>query len=81
MLLMASAGLGTSNHLGIELLQTVTGTKFLHIPYKGTNDFIPDLLSGRVPISFSSPLVMQAHVKAEINKWGPIIKKAGVYAD
>ncbi|HWI15829.1 MAG TPA: tripartite tricarboxylate transporter substrate-binding protein, partial [Burkholderiales bacterium] len=40
------------------------GVDLLHVPYKGTNDFIPDLLAGRVPISFSSPLVMQPHVKA-----------------
>ena len=42
----------------------MAGVDMLHIPYKGTNDFVPDLLSGRVPISFSSPLVMQPHVKA-----------------
>ena len=28
-----------------------------------------------------TPAALQAHLKAEIDKWGPIIKKAGVYAD
>ena len=28
-----------------------------------------------------NPAALQAHLKAEIDKWGPIIKKAGVYAD
>jgi tripartite-type tricarboxylate transporter receptor subunit TctC len=60
----ASGGNGSSLHLAGELFKYTAGVDILHIPYKGTNDFIPDLLSGRVPISFSSPLVMQAHVKA-----------------
>ena len=29
----------------------------------------------------ATPASLQAHLKAEIEKWGPIIKKAGVYAD
>jgi len=28
-----------------------------------------------------TPAALQAHLKAEIDKWGPLIKKAGVYAD
>jgi tripartite-type tricarboxylate transporter receptor subunit TctC len=60
----ASGGNGSSLHLAGELFKYTVGVDLLHIPYKGTNDFIPDLLSGRVPISFSSPLVMQPHVKA-----------------
>jgi len=60
----ASGGNGSSLHLAGELFKLQAGVDLLHVPYKGTNDFIPDLLSGRVPISFSSPLVMQPHVKA-----------------
>jgi tripartite-type tricarboxylate transporter receptor subunit TctC len=60
----ASGGNGSSLHLAGELFKYMAGVDILHVPYKGTNDFIPDLLSGRVPISFSSPLVMQPHVKA-----------------
>ena len=29
----------------------------------------------------TEPVALRAHLKAEIDKWGPIIKKAGVYAD
>jgi tripartite-type tricarboxylate transporter receptor subunit TctC len=29
----------------------------------------------------ATPAALRAHLKAEIDKWGPIIKKAGVYAD
>jgi tripartite-type tricarboxylate transporter receptor subunit TctC len=60
----ASGGNGSSLHLAGELFKYMAGVDILHVPYKGTNDFIPDLIAGRVPISFSSPLVMQQHVKA-----------------
>ncbi len=33
------------------------------------------------PPDKATPGALQAHLKAEINKWGPLIKKAGVYAD
>jgi tripartite-type tricarboxylate transporter receptor subunit TctC len=60
---MASAGLGTSNHLGIELLQTVTGTKFLHIPYKGSGQALSDLLSGQVPTMVDQIASSMNHVR------------------
>ncbi|HEY9445638.1 MAG TPA: tripartite tricarboxylate transporter substrate binding protein [Burkholderiales bacterium] len=60
----ASGGNGSSLHLAGELFKLQAGVDLLHVPYKGTNDLIPDLLAGRVPIAFASPLVMQPHVKA-----------------
>jgi tripartite-type tricarboxylate transporter receptor subunit TctC len=33
------------------------------------------------PVERRNPEVLRAHLKSEIEKWGPIIKKAGVYAD
>lgn len=45
---MASAGIGSSNHLAIELFQTMAGAKFLHVPYKGSGQAIADLLGGQV---------------------------------
>src|SRR5688572_11208949 len=60
----ASGGNGSSLHLAGELFKYMAGVDILHIPYKGTNDFIPDLLSGSVPMSFASRLIMVGHVKA-----------------
>jgi len=34
-----------------------------------------------VPQNLATPAALQSHLKAEIAKWGPVIKKAGVYAD
>jgi tripartite-type tricarboxylate transporter receptor subunit TctC len=28
-----------------------------------------------------TPAALKSHLEAEINKWSPVIKKAGVYAD
>jgi len=40
-----------------------------------------DLGAEAYPIDKATPAALAAHLKAEIDKWGPIIKKAGVYAD
>lgn len=57
-----TGGNGTSLHLAAELFKQQVGIDMQHIPYKGTNDLISDLLSGRVPISFMSPLIARQHV-------------------
>ena len=60
----ASGGTGSSPHLAGELFKVAAGIDLVHVPYKGTNDVIPDLLSGRVPVFFASPLVAREHVNA-----------------
>jgi tripartite-type tricarboxylate transporter receptor subunit TctC len=42
----ASAGVGTTNHLLIELLNAATGANLTHIPYRASGASTPDLLSG-----------------------------------
>ena len=60
----ATSGIGTSNHLAAELLQSVAGIQLTHIPYKGSGQIMPDLLSGVVPMSMESSLVTTLqHVK------------------
>jgi tripartite-type tricarboxylate transporter receptor subunit TctC len=49
---MASAGNGTSNHLVGEYFQSVTGTQFLHVPYKGAGPALQDVVAGRVDLLF-----------------------------
>jgi tripartite-type tricarboxylate transporter receptor subunit TctC len=48
---MSSPGIGSANHVLGELFQMLTGTKLVHIPYKGSQ--FPDLLSGQVQITFN----------------------------
>jgi tripartite-type tricarboxylate transporter receptor subunit TctC len=40
-----------------------------------------DLGAEVVPLSMATPAALEAHLKAEIAKWGPIIRKNGIYAD
>ena len=49
----ASQGTGTTSHLTAELFQTRTGTKLVHVPYKGTAPALNDLIAGHVDVMFS----------------------------
>ena len=49
----ASQGIGTTSHLTAELFQTLTHTKLVHIPYKGTAPAVNDLLAGNVDLFFN----------------------------
>ena len=48
----ASQGIGTTSHLTTALFEKVTGTKFVHIPYKGTAPALNDLIAGHVDMIF-----------------------------
>lgn len=60
----ASAGTGSSTHLGAELLKSMAGIDLLHIPYKGGGQAIVDVISGQVPMYFSSSLGALPHIKS-----------------
>jgi tripartite-type tricarboxylate transporter receptor subunit TctC len=49
----ASQGIGTTSHLTAELFQTITHTKLVHVPYKGTAPAVADLLAGNVDLMFN----------------------------
>ncbi|MGZ5847192.1 MAG: tripartite tricarboxylate transporter substrate binding protein BugD [Ramlibacter sp.] len=42
---------------------------------------LTDLSSDVAPLEKISPAGLRTHLEAEINRWGPVIRKAGVYAD
>lgn len=48
----ASQGIGTTSHLTAELFQTVTGTKLVHVPFKGTAPALNSLAGGHVDMIF-----------------------------
>ena len=53
-LFYATAGAGTSTHLAAELFNSTAGIKLMPVHYRGGGDTIKDLLSGRIPIMFST---------------------------
>ena len=60
---VASAGAATSNHLAIELMQSVAGAQFLHVPYKGSGQALQDLLAGQVPYMVDQIASSAGHVR------------------
>jgi tripartite-type tricarboxylate transporter receptor subunit TctC len=60
----ASNGAGGSSHMAVELFNMMTGTKMLHVPYKGLSPALTDLISGQVQVMFSSAVAMLPQVKS-----------------
>jgi tripartite-type tricarboxylate transporter receptor subunit TctC len=60
----ASNGVGSSTHLATEMFTMMTGTKMIHVPYKGLSPAMTDLISGQVQLMFSSAVAMLPHVKS-----------------
>jgi tripartite-type tricarboxylate transporter receptor subunit TctC len=63
------AGVGTSQHLGAELFKYVAKVDIASVPYRGTTALMPDLLSGRITMSFANivnvlPLAREGKLRA-----------------
>ncbi len=57
-------GNGTSMHLAAEMFNLAAGTKFVHVPYKGTAGALNDLMGGQIQMMFGDFLVTLPQVKA-----------------
>jgi tripartite-type tricarboxylate transporter receptor subunit TctC len=60
----ASSGAGGSPHLSAETFKIATGTKILHVPYKGGGASMPDLIAGNVHLLFASVLELSPLIKS-----------------
>jgi tripartite-type tricarboxylate transporter receptor subunit TctC len=61
---MASSGNGTSVHLSGELFMAMTGVKMTHVPYRGSNPALIDMISGQVQVLFDNMPSSISHIKA-----------------
>jgi tripartite-type tricarboxylate transporter receptor subunit TctC len=61
---VASPGVGTSAHVAWELFKSMTGTRMLHVPYRGGAAAITDLLGQQVQVYFSTISDAMEHIKA-----------------
>jgi tripartite-type tricarboxylate transporter receptor subunit TctC len=79
----ASAGVGTSNHLTGEYFQKVTGTKLVHVPYKGSGPALIDLMGGQVDMMFDQVSSSIGYIKS--GKLRPLavttLKRTGALPD
>ena len=54
-----TAGYGSSPYQGMEILQTATGVKFLHVPFKSGAESVTNVIGGQVSMTFEAiPVVM-----------------------
>jgi tripartite-type tricarboxylate transporter receptor subunit TctC len=64
-----SPGVGTSIHVSGELFKTMTGVQMAHVPYKGRQFAIPDLVGGQIQLMFDNmpsalPMVREGKLRA-----------------
>jgi tripartite-type tricarboxylate transporter receptor subunit TctC len=60
----ASSGVGTTNHLSLEMFKSMARVDLLHVPYKGGGPAISDLVGGQVKVHFNTPGTLLPHVSA-----------------
>ena len=65
----ATPGIGSSAHLAIEWFKSVAGVNIVHVPYRGSSQLLPDVISGAVHIAYTGlpqtmPLVSTGKLKA-----------------
>lgn len=59
----ASAGIGVTSHLAMELLMSMTGANLVHVPYKGGALVVQSLLSGETEVGFNDVITALPHWK------------------
>ena len=64
-----SPGVGTSVHVSGELFKSMTGTTMTHVPYKGRQFAIPDLVGGTIQLMFDNmpsalPMAREGKIRA-----------------
>ena len=64
-----SPGIGTSVHVSGELFKSLTGTQMQHVPYKGRQFAIPDLVGGQIQVMFDNmpsalPMAREGKIRA-----------------
>jgi tripartite-type tricarboxylate transporter receptor subunit TctC len=57
-------GIGTSPHMSMELLKSLTGIDLQHVPYRGTAPAMTDVISGQISAMFSNALTAKPQIES-----------------
>lgn len=60
----ASSGSGSTHHLSMELLKSMTGVDINHVPYKGSGQALPDVISGQVQMMYVGVAQTIPHIRS-----------------
>ena len=63
-LAVASFGIGSSTHFAGELFQSMTQTKLIHVPYKGSAPGVADLVAGNIAMTFDTVLTLMPYIQS-----------------
>jgi len=59
----SSGGTGSAQQLAMELFMSLTGTHFLHVPYKGAPQAAMDVVSGQIPVAMAGVPIVVSLIK------------------
>ena len=59
-----SGGVGSIQHIAMELFMRATDTRLNHIPYKGAPQAMMDVLAGQMPVAFSPSPIVAGHINS-----------------
>ncbi|QHE87639.1 tripartite tricarboxylate transporter substrate binding protein [Hydrogenophaga sp. BPS33] len=60
----ATSGIGSMQHVIMEMVQARTGASMLHVPYRGGSSLISDVLGGQVDLAIVTPAAAADHIEA-----------------
>jgi len=60
-----SPGNGSTSHLSMELFKSLTGTRMIHVPYKGSAPVLADLTGGQISLTMDNIPVYLPHAQAD----------------
>jgi tripartite-type tricarboxylate transporter receptor subunit TctC len=58
-----SSGIGSTQHLACEAFALATGTKIVHVPYKGSSQALTDLVGGQIQLDFDTTSSAMTFIK------------------
>ncbi len=58
-----SSGIGSTQHLACEAFALATGTRIVHVPYKGSAQALTDLVGGQIQLSFDTTSSAMSFIK------------------